>query len=180
MKPEDTANLIAIISAAISVISVGVAGAAFRSSRKSASEQTALQARLTAIEEERREEERERRRRDEEAGRRAQLDAHIAPRSETRPEAWVLTVLSHGPAEARHVDFDLEALDGGDAPLVLRRAKLEHEGSLPVRSLAPGHERRYDIMLKNYSGVRVLLRWKDDAGAREQKFELQTRTMLPT
>jgi hypothetical protein len=57
MKPEDTANLIASISAGISLLSGGFAFWAFRSSRTTAKEQAALQARLTAIEEERRGEE---------------------------------------------------------------------------------------------------------------------------
>jgi hypothetical protein len=57
MKPEDTANLIAGIGIGISVLSAGAAIVAIRSSRKTAREQTSLQARLTAIEEERRGEE---------------------------------------------------------------------------------------------------------------------------
>jgi hypothetical protein len=62
MKPEDTANLIASISAGISLLSGGFAFWAFRSSHKTAREQTALQAKLTAIEKERRGEEVEARR----------------------------------------------------------------------------------------------------------------------
>jgi len=57
MKPEDTANLIAGIGVGISVLSAGAAIMAIRSSRKTAKEQAALQAKLTAIEEERRGEE---------------------------------------------------------------------------------------------------------------------------
>jgi len=53
-KLPDTSNLIAAIGTVISVVSAGVASWAFRSSRTTAREQAALQARLTAIEEERR------------------------------------------------------------------------------------------------------------------------------
>ncbi len=178
MKPEDTANLIAGIAVGISVLSAGIAVTAIRSSRKTAREQTALQAKLTAIEEERWEEERERLQQEDEAVRRAQLDARVEPQDGRHPEAWELTVVNRGPARARHVTFNLESIDGGDAPWMPLRAKLLKEGSLPVRSLAPGHERHYSVTLKNYSGIRVTVRWKDDTGPREQEFELQTRPML--
>jgi len=70
-------DLIAGIAVGISVLSAGIAVTAIRSSRKTAREQTALQAKLTAIEEERWEEERERLQQEDEAVRRAQLDARV-------------------------------------------------------------------------------------------------------
>jgi hypothetical protein len=180
MKPADTANLIAGIALGGSALSAGAAYWSIRSSRKTAREQTILQAKLTAIEEERREEERERRQQEDEAGRRAQLDARVEPRDSNFPEAWELTVINDGPAPAQHVTFSLESIDGGDAPWIPPQAKLIAEGSLPVRSLPAGHERRYDITLKNYSGILVTVRWKDGTGPREQVFELQTRPLLPS
>ncbi|HEY5988442.1 MAG TPA: hypothetical protein VIV12_19000 [Streptosporangiaceae bacterium] len=85
MKPPDTSNLIAAIGTVISVVSAGVAIWAFRSSRKTAKEQAALQARLTAIEEERRGEEVE-----VEARRHAQVTASI-PGVRNGPGQLVLT-----------------------------------------------------------------------------------------
>jgi hypothetical protein len=71
MKPPNTANLIAGIGIGISVLSAGTAVVAIRSSRKTAREQTALQAKLAAIEVERRGEKVE-------ARQRAQVTASIS------------------------------------------------------------------------------------------------------
>jgi hypothetical protein len=84
MKPPDTANLIAAIGTVISVVSAGVAIWAIRSSRTTAKEQAALQARLTAIEEERRGEEVK-------ARRHAQVTASI-PGVRNGPGQLVLTM----------------------------------------------------------------------------------------
>ncbi len=129
MKPEDTSNLIAAIGTVISVVSAGVAIWAFRSSRKTAKEQAALQARLTAIEEERRGEEVE-------ARRHAQVTASI-PGVRNGPGQLVLT--NEGPAVARSVTVAISSADEAKPPAVFGLERL------PGRPLA-GQPMSFDLV----------------------------------
>jgi hypothetical protein len=115
MKPEDTANLVASISAGISVLSLGLASWAFQSSRKATREQISLQAKLAAVEEERRGEEVESRHR-------AQVMASISilPTGHCR-----LVLTNEGPAIARSVTIEISsAVQGKQPPSVFGRDQL--------------------------------------------------------
>jgi hypothetical protein len=129
MKPEDTANLIAGIGIGISVLSAGAAVVAIRSSRKTAKEQAALQARPTAIEEERRGEEVE-------ARRHAQVTASI-PGVRNGPGQLVLT--NESPAVARSVTVEISSADKAKPPAVFGLERL------PV-DLRPGQPMSFDLV----------------------------------
>ncbi len=124
-----------------------------------AQQQTDVQARLTAIEESRRADEVDARRR-----------ARVVP-TFTRPEPkrlrFVLT--NQGPAPAREVDCQLDALDDRQPPRVMG---LE---ALPV-DLRPGQPMEFvaSAGLGMSTRIRVVVRWIDDAGEQEEAFTLNT------
>jgi hypothetical protein len=124
-----------------------------------AQQQTDVQARLTAIEEGRRADEIEARR-----------HARVVP-SFRRPDPKRLRfVLSNvGPAPAREVRCQLEALDGLQAPRIIG---LE---ALPVE-LRPGQEMEFAASagLGMSSLIRAVVTWNDDAGDQEESFTLNT------
>jgi hypothetical protein len=168
MKPPLASNHIAVYALGVSVLALIV-------SALLGLWQIRLQSRVTAIEEERRQEERKRRQQEDEARRRAHVDVRVELPNSKYPEAWELIVAGLGPAPAERVTFHLESVDGGDAPWMPDRGVLLGQGSLPIKTLLEGQERRFRITLKNYSGVRVVVRWKDGTGPQEQEFELQTQ-----
>jgi hypothetical protein len=159
MKPEDTANLIASISAGISLLSGGFAFWAFRSSHKTAREQTALQAKLTAIEKERRGEEVE-------ARRHAQVTASI-PGVRNGPGQLVLT--NEGPAVARSVTVAISSADEAKPPAVFGLERL------PV-DLRPGQPMSFDLVASGGDAtlINALVRWVDDAGPHQATYTLRT------
>ncbi len=160
MKPEDTANLIAIMSAGISLISAGVAIWATRSSRKTAREQMALQARLTAIEEERRSEEVE-------ARQRAQVTLSI---SEVVKGTARLVLTNGGPAVARSVTLAISSTGEAKPPLVSRLDQL------PV-DLRLGQSMSFNmaVALGDATLIDALVCWVDDAGPHEETHPLRIR-----
>jgi hypothetical protein len=161
MKPDDTANLIASISAGISVLSLGLASWAFQSSRKATREQITLQAKLTAIEAGRRGEEVE-------ARQQAQVMASISilPTRHCR-----LVVTNGGPAIARSVTVEISsAVQGKQPPAVFGRDQL------PV-DLQRGQSVHFDmaVAMEDAERIKALIRWVDDAGSREAAYTLGTR-----
>ncbi len=160
MKPEDTANLIAAFALGISVLSAGVAYVAIRSSRKTAKEQTALQARFTAIEEERRGEEIE-------ARRHARVTLGILQPQIGKGD---LVLTNEGPAGAWAVTFGVSsAVEGKQPPPVFGRDRL------PV-DLRPGQSMHFDmaVAMGDAELINAQVRWIDDAGAQEATYTLRT------
>ncbi len=124
-----------------------------------AQQQTDVQARLTAIEEGRRADEIDARRR-----------ARVVPafrRVEPKRLRFVLT--NEGPAPARDVRCQLEALDGLQSPRVIGL------GVLPVE-LRPGQEMEFaaSVGLGMSTLIRAVASWIDDAGGQEESFTLNT------
>jgi hypothetical protein len=159
MKPEDTANFIAGIGVGISVLSAGAAIMAIRSSRKTAKEQAALQAKLTAIEEERRGEEVE-------ARQHARVTLSI-PKPQFGKGDLVLT--NEGPAVARSVTVEISSADEAKPPAVFGLERL------PV-DLWSGQPMSFDLVASwgDATLIKALVRWVDDAGSQEATYTLRT------
>jgi hypothetical protein len=159
MKPPNTANLIAGIGIGISVLSAGTAVVAIRSSRKTAREQTALQAKLAAIEVERRGEKVE-------ARQRAQVTASI---SRVRNLHWRLVLTNAGPAVARSLTLAISSANEAKPPQVLGREQLPAD-------LHPGQPMSFDLVAGAAEAtlLKALVRWVDDAGPQKATYTLRT------
>lgn len=143
--------IVAAISAVIAVLALAI-------SADVALRQTAIQERLTAIEEARRAEEIA-------ARTRARVTARIGHEQPPQPRYWLI-VHNEGPALARGVDVELE--ERPQTPTVIG---LE---DLPV-DLQPGQERRFlvSVGLNDTQTIRITVRWADEAGNHAEPYTLQ-------
>jgi hypothetical protein len=144
------------VEVVVAAISAAIALAALIISVVVARRQTAIQARVAAIEEARRAEEVEARGR---ARVRAELDL-----------GWeVLSLTNEGPAAARGVTVEVTPVGDGEAP----RIDLV---PLPV-DLRPGQRMRFHAALaptdRRARMTRVTVGWTDDMGANEESYVLQ-------
>ncbi|HEX8133818.1 MAG TPA: hypothetical protein VF880_10365 [Actinomycetes bacterium] len=148
-------EVVATISAGISlVVSIVVAVKQARIAR----EQTAIQAKVAAIEAARRAEEID-------ARTRAQVTARIDHEEPPRPPHW-LVVHNRGPALARGVNVDQDQRP--QTPTVLG---LED----PPVDLQPGQERRFVVPsgAMEIPVIWITVRWTDEAGDHEAPYTLQ-------
>jgi hypothetical protein len=170
VEADQLADVIAVGSAVIALGSLAVAFWIGRRQVKQSAEQTALQARVTAIEEARRIEEVE-------ARLRALVTASfgalgiraLSNYDRTRPH---LFLSNEGSAQARRVDVKVAALDKNPGGFeVLRLAD-----DLPI-DLHPEQRVKYVLAYKDpLRRVRVDVRWEDDAGGGEASYTLQIPT----
>ncbi len=159
MKPENTANLVAGISLVFSGLTGGLAFWAFLSSRKTTKEQTALQAKLTTIEEARRAEQVE-------ARQHARVTVSI---SRVRNLHWRLELTNESPAVARSVTLEISSATEAKPPQLLGG-----EG-LPA-DIHPGQSLPFDLLasVAEATLLNALVRWTDDAGSQEATYPLRT------
>jgi hypothetical protein len=159
MKPPDTANLIAGIALGVSALSAGAAYWAIRSSRKTAKEQTALQAKLTAIEEERHGKEVE-----------TAKHARVVPAFDDHRK---FTITNHGAASAREVNVEVASLTAAEVPIIIGL-----EQALPIRVLHPGQVWTFDVGFhwQETDLMNAALRWVDEVGEQAQTYELHVPT----
>jgi hypothetical protein len=144
--------VVSAITAAIALVALVVS---FRVARR----QTAIQERLTAIEEARRAEEVE-------ARRLAQVTASFQPRG---PDSQ-LVVHNQGPALARDVEVEVE--EGPGVPPVFSLEGLPND-------LQPGQPMTFQVPVSmgEAAPLRVTVRWNDGAGAHEQAHTFQTHVL---
>lgn len=141
----------------VAAISAAIALAALVVSIKVARRQTAIQERLTAIEEARRAEEVE-------ARARARVTASFL-RADSQ-----LVLHNEGAALARDVTAEVASQDGAEVAEVYGL-----DETLPA-DLQPGQRMPFRVMLDLGMGatMRVTVRWTDEAGSHEEPFTLPT------
>jgi hypothetical protein len=140
------------ITAAIALVALVVS---FRVARR----QTAIQERLTAIEETRRAEEVE-------ARRLAQVTASFQPRG---PDSQ-LVVHNQGPATARDVEVEVEEGPGVPPVFSLEGLPNDLQPDQPMTFQVP-------VSMGEAAPLRVTVRWHDGAGGHEQAYTFQTHVI---
>jgi hypothetical protein len=140
------------ITAAIALVALVVS---FRVARR----QTAIQERLTAIEETRRAEEVE-------ARRLAQVTASFQPRG---PDSQ-LVVHNQGPATARDVEVVVEEGPGVPPVFSLEGLPNDLQPDQPMTFQVP-------VSMGEAAPLRVTVRWNDGAGGHEQAYTFQTHVI---
>jgi hypothetical protein len=140
------------ITAAIALVALVVS---FRIARR----QTAIQERLTAIEETRRAEEVE-------ARRLAQVTASFQPRG---PDSQ-LVVHNQGPATARDVEVEVEEGPGVPPVFSLEGLPNDLQPDQPMTFQVP-------VSMGEAAPLRVTVRWHDGAGGHEQAYTFQTHVI---
>jgi hypothetical protein len=148
------------VDTSIAAISVALSLAAIVVSIVVARQQTAIQARLAAIEEARRVEEVE-------ARGRAWVTASFEPHPGQEPS---FVLVNEGPATARFVMVQVVGIDKDVLPTILGLYDV-----LPL-TLQPGQRMPFVAAshFQQAEAIRATIRWADDAGEHEESFILRT------